>query len=184
MKKKFNTFKYKKDEIHIYNEENDLVCIIDKESDYILDRLKYGYININKNTGYSTITGSNAKSVHSVLYWDKYPLRNKNSRKWVIDHINGCKFDNRIVNLQYITQKDNCNKSSIYKESMNENLYKRKEYAKQYQKYYHINRKIEQEFVDLTYDEANLKFNNLFQDLVGDEMFYELNRFDDFYKKY
>jgi hypothetical protein len=64
----------------------------------------HGYINI---TGKPEVGGKKRYSVHRLIYFSFHPEEIEKENILVIDHINGCRGDNRIENLRAISSRKN-----------------------------------------------------------------------------
>ena len=81
-----------------------------------------GFIN---KTGYVIVTNKRdrtAMRVHRLVMMTFCPI--DNPKDYVVDHINGIRSDNRLENLQWVTEKENLQKRIINRASLQNNLLK------------------------------------------------------------
>lgn len=62
--------------------------------------------------------GNKRRSIHTLV-WDLFGNGQRNGMKIVVDHINECKTDNRIENLQLLSTSQNVKKSFMMRNASN-----------------------------------------------------------------
>ena len=123
-------------------------------------------LSLNK-TGYLkiTINKNSVLKTHIIhhLVWDHFGHKERDRHRIQIDHINENKTDNRIENLQLLTNRENCSKG--YKNKLTTSKYTGVSYYKRTDKWhariYHQGIKIHLGFFDLEIDAAQAYKNAL-----------------------